>query len=305
MDDAGPAGGDSGADSDAPPPLDGVMWAAAGDAMMWKAVMHEHAALARRRTAWAAEARSDALMTRAAGEFGRAVDAHGLMDTGAIIRVVSTMMRAARQRKRASRALMRSSDLCKAAWTEQKMASEAFMRSTDPEHAAAVRTMAAGTYKHAVGDARDASRVLCGANGILENAKRLAAGAIRQLETGGRAPGGGGELAAILAYMQEYAGRAHQASEAARVWMNKTGKTVARMRRLAAAASKKSSATAEAAAAAAAAGGEGGLRAEPGVQEAEAAWLWAAADAAAADAAADAEHRGGRGARGRRPDRTA
>lgn len=296
MCDAGRAGGSASAGSDAPLPLADVLWAAAGDAMMWKAMMHEHAAMAWRRKAWAAEARSDALMGRAAGECGRAVDAHGRMDADAVMRVIPTMKRAARLRVRASRALARSSDLCEASGAEQKMASEAFMRSNDQEHAVAVYKVAAGAYEHAVEGARGANRAIDGARGILENANRLADGAIRTLAKGGGEPGSGDELSSVQAYMREHAGRAQQASAAARGRLNKDGKTVARLRRLAAAASKASSSEAEAAAAAAKADGR---RGGPGVREAEAAWRRAAA------AAADAAHRDGRGARDRRPDRTA
>lgn len=302
MDNAVPAGCASCADSDAPLPLADVLWAAAGDAMMWKAVMHEHAALARRRTAWAAEARSNVLMGRAVRECGRAVDAHGRTDTDAVMRVIPTMKRAARLRVRASRALAQSSDLCKATGDEQKKASEAFMRSTDQEHAVAVYKVAVGAYEHAVADARKANRAIDGARGILENANRLADGAIRTLVKGGGEPGNGDELSSIQADMREHAGRAQQASAAARRRLNKEGKTVAGLRRLAAAASKASSSEAEAAAAAAKADGR---RGGPGVQEAEEAWRRAAAAAAAADAAADAGHRDGRGTRGRSPDRTA
>lgn len=303
MDDAGPTGGSASADSDAPLPLADVLWEAAGDAMMWKAMMHEHAAMAWRRKAWAAEAKSNALMGRAARKCGRAVDAHGRMDTDAVMRVIPTMKRAARLRVRASRALAQSSDLCEASGSEQKMASEAFMRSTDPEHAVAVYKVAVGAYEHAVEGARGANRAIDGARNILENANRLADGAIRTLVKGGGEPGNGDELSSIQADMREHAGRAQQASAAARRRLNKEGKTVARLRRLAAAASKASSAAAEAAAEAAKADGR---RGGPGVQEAEAAWRRAAAEAASADAAtADAAHRDGRRARGGGPDRTA
>ena len=274
-------GAEPGADADAgaPPYRAAVLWGAAGAAMEWKALILDHAARARSRKAWAIKARAGAPLRRAAAACGRAVDANGRMDPDAMGRAVGELRRAGRLTARASRSFGRSSGLYEAAGAEQDRASKAFERSADPEHAAFVRDMAVGSHRRSAEAAKAAAGAIAGARDLWKNAAGLADGTIRRLREGGAWKGDRRALSSIRAGMLEDARRARTEAAAMIRLLSETELLAIKVRRLAAATARL---PAEAAASAAAS--KGGGQDDPAVQEAEAAWRRAVAEADRAEA---------------------
>ena len=257
-----------------------VLWLAAGEAMVWKSSILEHAADMQCRKAWAAKAKADRMLDRAVEECGRAVGEHGLMDMDAVWLAIDAMGRTARPLTVASKALTLASELCEEAGAELQRASDAFARSTNPAHAAPAANMSAHTRERAAAEAKRAAIVIDGTRSIIRNAGRLSAAVARSVGMGRDWAVDYKTMSSVLAGMREGARHSHMETKEMRRRMRKAEYTAVRMRRLAASMAGK---------AAEAATGVLALELDgQGVQGAEAAWC----KAMAAATAADAEHPG-------------
>lgn len=157
-----------------------TVWAAAASAMAWTAAIHDDAAEAERRRAWAAKYESDNAVKRAAEACVWTIDRQGRADEGAMGQVVKGLRHAAEALERAAEAFERSSELYEAAGDEQRRAARAHERAADPMLGALMDDQASRSYKQAQVAARMASRMNDGARAHMRDAGRLEADAARR-----------------------------------------------------------------------------------------------------------------------------
>lgn len=252
-----------------------AMWTAAADAMAWTASMREHDSWAELKGAWATKAEAVDAMRAGSEECGRAVDAQGAVDAGALGRAAEALRHAAAAIGRAAEAFDRSSDLCKAAGAEQRRAGSAYAQALNPGRTVDLYSMAIMSYDRAVKTDRMASNARGTAAGLAHEADEMAALAAKWEDAGGRWHGDRGGLAAVQADLWEEAKEIRAGSEEMKRNAAEAERLAARMRDAAARMAERSAARAAAVARDDPAG--------PDAQEAAEAWRKAMSEAHAAD----------------------
>ena len=264
----------------------GVLWTAAADAMVWTAMIREHDSWTELKRAWAAKAEAVDAMRAGSEECGRAVDAQGVVDAGALGRAAEALGHAAAAMGRAAEAFDRASDLCKAAGAGLRRAGDAHARALDKASAVDMRGMASMSYDRAARTDQMTSNARGMAAGLAREADGMAALAAGWAGAGQRRwSGERGGLAAVQADMWEDAKEMRAGSEEMKRSAQEAERLAARMRDVAAGAAERS---AERAAAAA----RGGLAGQD-APEAAAAWRKAVSEAHAAEDEAGGTEEGG------------
>lgn len=255
-----------------------VLWAAAGDAMAWKASIREHAARRERKKARDSVAESYGELGRVVDAYEQAADGRGRADTEVLGRALSTTRVAAEMQSLASKALARSSRLHRKAGAGLKRASMAYKRAAEPRRAADMRERAARAYANARASAGIAARVRRDARGIMQSADRMDAGEAEWPPAGGGGMAGdAGVPSPAAADMRESAGRAHTGSNGTEKKLEDAVRAAAEMRKVSAEAARRSAENAAKAVAECVGGG-------PDMQRAVDAWAKAMAAANRADA---------------------
>ena len=254
-------------------------WKAGGDAWLWSASMHGHAAWREYRKACESNVEADDAMGMVAAAGGRVVDAHGMVDAAAMVRVADAMLRASEMFDRVARSFMRSSRLNEAAAADKDRAAALYERAGSARHAALARTRSGKSRKDAAVAARTSAMAKEGAAALAEDAGRMRASAEKLAGSGKRNKwgGDGAELALAHAVMRNHTKRERVRSAEMLERAVDIERASARVQDMAAAVARRAAeATVH-------------RRGDPSVQEALAAWrkAMAAANRAEAEGAAD------------------